>query len=84
MKPVTDATAPAWLERGVCVQVGGDMWFPEKGDLAVVATCKKVCARCPVRVECLEWAMDTVEAFGIFGGLTVLERRKLRRKREAA
>lgn len=39
---------------------------------------KKVCATCPVRVECLEQALDVGERYGIWGGLTDIERRHLR------
>jgi len=80
MKPLTDANAPAWLDRGICAQIGGDMWFPDKGDRQDVAACKKVCAGCPVRRQCLDWALETCEMFGIWGGLTSMERRKLRRE----
>jgi WhiB family redox-sensing transcriptional regulator len=78
------SATPEWLSQGTCGQIGGDMWFPDKSDRADVAACKKVCAGCPVRRQCLEWAMETVESFGIWGGLTVLERRKLRQQSEAA
>jgi len=42
---------------------------------------KAVCNRCPVRAECLEYALDAREAYGIWGGMTELERRALLRRR---
>ena len=41
---------------------------------------KKVCTECEVKVECLEYALANDERFGIWGGLSERERRKLRRR----
>jgi WhiB family redox-sensing transcriptional regulator len=43
---------------------------------------KAICARCPVRIECLEYAIRIREPHGIWGGLNELERRILIRERE--
>ena len=49
------------------------------------AVAKRVCAQCPVRVACLEHALSVPEQFGIWGGMTELDRQEeLRRRREAA
>ena len=45
------------------------------------ARAKAVCQSCPVRVDCLEEALEQDERFGIWGGLTERERRALRRNR---
>ena len=45
---------------------------------------KAICARCPVRIECLEYAVRIREPHGIWGGLNELERRILLRERERA
>jgi len=66
-----------WVERALCAQVDGDLFYPDKGSSSRAA--KAVCARCPVRQECLEWALRTREPFGVLGGMTEAERRWLLR-----
>lgn len=71
---------PAWWVRGACVGVTNErIFFPQRGDK--VSPAKKICATCTVRVECLEYALDHHEKFGIWGGLSERQRRKLRRER---
>ena len=48
------------------------------------AKAKAICARCPVRDACLAYALDTGEAFGVWGGLTEDERRAMLRQRRAS
>ncbi|HET9518524.1 MAG TPA: WhiB family transcriptional regulator, partial [Actinoplanes sp.] len=52
--------------------------FPEKGGSTREA--KRICGRCEVKVECLEYALGHDERFGIWGGLSERERRKLKRR----
>lgn len=56
-----------------------DLWHPEKG--GSVAEAKEVCEGCPVRVDCLSYAMDTKQQHGVWGGKSVMERRAMRRLR---
>jgi WhiB family transcriptional regulator, redox-sensing transcriptional regulator len=74
--------APEWQEQSLCSQTDPDAFFPEKGGSTREA--KRVCLRCPVRVECLGYALDHDERFGIWGGLSERERRKLKRSTPAA
>jgi hypothetical protein len=71
-----------WRTRAACLSADSELFFPtaEAGPLheAQVAAAKAVCARCPVRVECLDEALVRIPD-GIAGGLTPEERRKLRR-----
>lgn len=67
----------AWQERALCAQTDPEAFFPEKGGSTREA--KKVCLSCEVRVECLEYALTHDERFGIWGGLSERERRRLRR-----
>jgi WhiB family transcriptional regulator, redox-sensing transcriptional regulator len=65
------------LEGAVCTQVDtGDLFFPDKGGTNSAA--KAVCRSCPVRTSCLQWALDHDERFGVWGGLSERERRRLR------
>lgn len=63
--------------QALCAQVGyGDLWFPEKGSNESQHA-KEVCAKCPIRLRCLEVAVQNQEAYGVFGGMTATERRPL-------
>lgn len=68
----------AWQERALCSQTDPEAFFPEKGGSTRDA--KKVCLTCEVRRECLEYALANDERFGIWGGLSERERRKLKKK----
>ncbi|MGY5765934.1 WhiB family transcriptional regulator [Brachybacterium sp. DNPG3] len=67
-----------WQERALCAQTDPEAFFPEKGGSTREA--KKVCVSCEVRAECLEYALQNDERFGIWGGLSERERRKLKRR----
>lgn len=66
-----------WQERALCAQTDPEAFFPEKGGSTREA--KRICAGCDVRAECLEYALAQDERFGIWGGLSERERRRLRR-----
>lgn len=68
----------AWQADALCAQTDPESFFPEKGGSTREA--KKICAACDVRAECLEYALQNDERFGIWGGLSERERRKLRRR----
>ena len=71
-----------WQERALCAQVDGEMFFPEKGGSTREA--KRVCQGCEVREECLEYALAHRIRWGIWGGLSERERRRLASERTAA
>lgn len=71
---------PTWMSQGLCAQTDPEAFYPEKGGSTKEA--KAVCRRCPVTTECLEYALNTVDRFGIWGGLSERERRKLLRRRD--
>ncbi|HEV7524890.1 MAG TPA: WhiB family transcriptional regulator [Acidimicrobiia bacterium] len=72
--------APAWQQFAECVHHSGTVdFFPARGES--VRDAKAVCARCPVRDECLEFALRLKVAHGVWGGLSERERRTLRRDR---
>lgn len=77
-----DAPVQRWQENANCLGVDPDLFFPERG--ASTREAKGVCAGCEVRLECLEYALGSGEKFGIWGGLSERERRRLRRQRALA
>ena len=72
-------TSAAWRARAACRGEDPDLFFPHRGeDTSVPAA---ICARCPVTVECLDYAIDAHEKFGMWGGASERERRRIRRDR---
>lgn len=69
--------AEQWQERALCAQTDPEAFFPEKGGSTREA--KRICMGCEVRDECLEYALANDERFGIWGGLSERERRRLKR-----
>ncbi len=67
---------PDWTEQAVCRSTDPELWFPEKG--GSVADAKRICASCPVQLECLAYALAVGEVnFGVWGGLDPRQRRRL-------
>jgi WhiB family redox-sensing transcriptional regulator len=78
------ASLGGWAASGACQHSDPELFFPvtSTGPAAVqLARAKAVCGRCPVRTECLEFALSSAEAFGVWGGTTEDERRLIRRRR---
>jgi WhiB family redox-sensing transcriptional regulator len=73
-----EADESSWQERALCAQTDPEAFFPEKGGSTREA--KRVCLSCDVRGECLEYALMHDERFGIWGGLSERERRKLKKR----
>jgi WhiB family redox-sensing transcriptional regulator len=74
--------AVSWRRFSNCLGVDPDLFFPERG--ASTKEAKGVCHGCVVKKECLEYALTTGEKFGIWGGLSERERRRIRRQRALA
>ncbi len=72
-----DLQQAAWVADAACRGMNPTLFFPERGHTAELA--KAVCRSCPVRCQCLDLAMINGERFGVFGGMSERERRKLRR-----
>ena len=73
-----DEDAQSWQEQALCAETDPEAFFPEKGGSTREA--KKICTGCEVKAECLEYALSNDERFGIWGGLSERERRRLRRR----
>lgn len=71
-----------WSARAGCIGAAGSLFFPERGESTHEA--KAICRRCEVRAECLDYALSAGEKFGIWGGLSERERRRVRRQRFVA
>lgn len=74
-----------WRDNAECRRHDPDLWFPvghSAGWTAQIREAKKICGRCPVADRCLEWAVETGQPNGIWGGLTEGERLELLRGRE--
>ncbi len=90
--PVDEPTSPSpwtvlgtdedWRQDALCAETDPEAFFPEKGGSTREA--KRVCSGCSVRAECLESALANDERFGIWGGLSERERRRLRLLRRDA
>ena len=74
--------SPAFMDLGSCRGMDPDIFFPDRGESLRPA--KAVCEDCIVRDECLEFALDNRERFGVWGGTSERERRRLRRARRDA
>lgn len=65
---------PAWQKRKACIGEPTTTFYPAPGDTALLRKAKSICANCPVRKECLEYALENSERFGIWGGKSARER----------
>jgi WhiB family redox-sensing transcriptional regulator len=78
---VEDDNPLAWQTDALCAQTDPEAFFPEKGGSTRDA--KRICTTCEVKAQCLDYALQNDERFGIWGGLSERERRRLRRARSA-
>ena len=67
-----------WQDYALCAETDPEIFYPEQG--VSTRPAKQICAQCFVREPCLAYAMETGERFGIWGGLSENERRRLRRE----
>jgi WhiB family transcriptional regulator, redox-sensing transcriptional regulator len=76
-----------WRARGACVTEDPDLFFPVSTvglSQRQEQRAKTVCAGCPVRLECLQYALDSGQMHGVWGGLAADELTRLRRNRQRA
>lgn len=66
-----------WMAAAECNGLDTEAFFPARGEN--VRTAKDVCAQCCVRLECLAYAIDNNERYGVWGGRSERERRRMRR-----
>ena len=75
--PGMDAEDQGWQEQALCAETDPEAFFPEKGGSTREA--KRICLGCEVKDACLDYALANDERFGIWGGLSERERRRLKR-----
>ena len=68
---------PEWMADGLCAEVDPELFYPEGGESNRDA--KRICGGCEVRPECLAYAIANRERFGVWGGTTERERRRMHR-----
>jgi WhiB family redox-sensing transcriptional regulator len=76
--------AADWRDYATCREVDPELFFPVGNGIVMerqTQAAKRICARCPVRGQCLEWALDTAQYSGVWGGLSEAERRRVGRTR---
>lgn len=84
IKPIapSEPDRRAWTSRAACRGMDPEMFFPDRQDgYQAIQAIQAICAECPVRVECLNYALDERERDGIWGGMTGRQRRRLARER---
>ena len=73
------ATPTAWQDLGACRGLDTALFFPGQGES--VAEAKAICANCIVRTECANYALESGQRFGIWGGTAELDRKRMRAQR---
>ena len=77
----TPPTPETWMDDALCAQTDPEAFFPAKG--GSTRSAKAICAACPVIDECLAYALEHDERYGIWGGTSERERRAIKRERAA-
>lgn len=72
-----------WQQRAACIGEPPELWFPPsgRGEKLDYSEAQRICDRCPVQPECLEHALTHNERYGMWGGHTERQRRRLQRQR---
>lgn len=74
----TAPDAPAWQYSASCAQTDPEAFYPDRG--GSTRSAKRICMRCPVRIQCLDFALAHDERFGVWGGKSERERRRMKRE----
>lgn len=75
-------TPEPWMQDALCAEVDPDMFFPNRGDAEGADLARDICSRCPVKAECLEFAIRTTQAHGVWGGKSPRQIADIRAKRK--
>lgn len=66
-----------WMKSAKCKGRDDMKWFPEPGESHTVAVTKQFCQDCRVKKRCLEYALNNLIPYGIWGGMSATERKKM-------
>lgn len=80
---LTTQRAAVWSDLGACLGEDPELFAPDGTTgkwVQVIADAKAICNRCPVIEQCLQWALETRQEYGIYGGLDEYERQQRRRR----
>ena len=86
MDLVGDESSTSWRDDSICRDLDPSVFFPigvTGVAIEQIARAKAICAECPVRTECLDFAIATKQDFGVWGGYDEEERRGMRRRLRA-
>jgi WhiB family redox-sensing transcriptional regulator len=72
----------SWIRKAACTSANPDVFFPGRRDAGAGEEAKAICAECPVRAECLEYALATRQEWGVWGGANEHERQAILRARK--
>jgi WhiB family redox-sensing transcriptional regulator len=76
---IITASPGAWQGQGLCIDLSDTAFFLDGDDYAGLKKAKAVCAQCPVKDECLDFAIESNQSLGVWGGASPNERRQIRR-----
>jgi WhiB family redox-sensing transcriptional regulator len=81
---LSEAMSTEWQQYGLCRETDASVFFPpmhferKPEREAREAQAKAICAECPVRLSCLQWALAVAEPYGVWGGHSEAERQQIR------
>lgn len=70
----------SWQDRALCAEADPELFFPGNGHADHAEDAKQVCRACPVKAECLDYALATGQEYGVWGGTSEQERRRMKRQ----
>lgn len=79
LKLLTIKPGASWQSKGLCRDLPDDDFFLNGDDYAGLKRAKAICAQCPVQNECLDFAVESNQSLGVWGGASPNERRQIRR-----
>jgi WhiB family transcriptional regulator, redox-sensing transcriptional regulator len=71
-----DTDSTLWRQFAHCLDHDPDLWYPLEANAGAEAV--RICSTCPVRLDCLAWALEHNEREGIWGGMSARRRQRLR------
>lgn len=78
-QPPLPAREEPWILEAACRGTNPNLFFPPRGSNTQMTNAKQICSTCPVRPECLQYALDNHCTHGVWGGTSERERRRIRR-----